>query len=385
MSAASMTASGAPVLIMAGGTGGHVFPALAVAKVLRARGVAVVWLGVPGSMESRLVPAQGIPIEWVNVRGIRGKGALTWILAPLRIANAVAQAIGVLRRVKPRSVLGAGGYVSGPGGIAAWLMRIPLFIHEQNAIAGMTNRWLAKMATQVLEAFPGSFGAGVRATTIGNPVREDIAAIAAPAERFAEHEGTAGTAGTAGQDSRARLLVFGGSQGAQRLNAVLPQALALIEPAKRPQVLHQSGERGFEATQSAYREANVEAQVMAFIDDMAKTYAWADLAVCRAGAMTVAELQAAGLGAIFVPLPIATDDHQTKNAGVMVNVGAARIIQERDLSAERLSAIIAELIADRAKLLKMAEAARAARITDAAARLADLCAAAGGTAAGAHA
>jgi UDP-N-acetylglucosamine--N-acetylmuramyl-(pentapeptide) pyrophosphoryl-undecaprenol N-acetylglucosamine transferase len=361
--------NGAPVLIMAGGTGGHVFPALAVAKALRARGVAVVWLGVPGSMESRLVPAQGIPIEWVNVRGIRGKGALTWMLAPLRIANAVAQAIAVLRRVKPRSVLGAGGYVSGPGGIAAWLMRIPLLIHEQNAIAGLTNRWLAKLATQVFEAFPGSFGASVRATTIGNPVREDIAAIAPPAERLAQH--------FAGQEARPRLLIFGGSQGAQRLNVVLPQALALIEADKRPQVLHQSGERGFETTQSAYREARVEAQVMPFIDDMAKTYAWADLAVCRAGAMTVAELQAAGLGAIFVPLPIATDDHQTKNAGVMVKVGAARIIQERDLSAERLSAIIAELSADKPALLKMAEAARAARITDAATRLAERCMSAG--------
>ncbi len=208
--------SGGPVLIMAGGTGGHVFPALAVAKVLRARGVAVVWLGVPGSMESRLVPAQGFPIEWVRVAGIRGKGALTWLLAPLRIANAVAQAMRVLRRVKPRSVLGAGGYVSGPGGIAAWLMRIPLLIHEQNAIAGMTNRWLARLATQVLEAFPGSFGPRVRATTIGNPVREDIAAIAPPAQRFA------------GRESRARLLIFGGSQGAQRLNAVLPQAIAKL-------------------------------------------------------------------------------------------------------------------------------------------------------------
>jgi UDP-N-acetylglucosamine--N-acetylmuramyl-(pentapeptide) pyrophosphoryl-undecaprenol N-acetylglucosamine transferase len=369
MSGAADADAGGPVLIMAGGTGGHVFPALAVAKALRARGVAVVWLGVPGSMESRLVPKQGIPIEWVNVRGIRGKGALTWALAPLRIANAVAQAIGVLRRVKPRSVLGAGGYVSGPGGIAAWLMRIPLLIHEQNAIAGMTNRWLARLASQVLEAFPGSFGPGSGAKTIGNPVREDIASIASPAERYADH--------FAARGSRPRLLVFGGSQGAQRLNAVLPEALALIAADQRPQVLHQSGERGFEATKAAYLSAGVEAQVMPFIDDMAKTYAWADLAVCRAGAMTVAELQAAGLGAIFVPLPIATDDHQTKNAGVMVNVGAARIIQERDLTAERLSGIICELMADRATLLKMAEAARAARITDAATRLADMCVAAG--------
>jgi UDP-N-acetylglucosamine--N-acetylmuramyl-(pentapeptide) pyrophosphoryl-undecaprenol N-acetylglucosamine transferase len=354
-----------PVLIMAGGTGGHVFPALAVAKVLRERGVAVVWLGVPGSMESRLVPAQGFPIEWVRVAGIRGKGLLTWLLAPWRIANAVAQAIGVLRRVKPRSVLGAGGYVSGPGGIAAWLLRIPLLIHEQNAIAGMTNRWLARLATQVLQAFPGSFGPRVHAGTIGNPVREDIAALAAPAQRFAA------------RDARARLLIFGGSQGAQRLNTVLPQALARIAPASRPQVLHQSGARGLEATRAAYVEAKVEAEVLPFIDDMAKTYAWADLAVCRAGAMTVAELQAAGLGAIFVPLPIATDDHQTKNAAVMVGVGAARIIQERDLTPETLSDILAELTADRARLLKMAEAARAARVTDAAARLADLVMAAG--------
>jgi UDP-N-acetylglucosamine--N-acetylmuramyl-(pentapeptide) pyrophosphoryl-undecaprenol N-acetylglucosamine transferase len=358
--------NGGPVLIMAGGTGGHVFPALAVANVLRARGVAVVWLGVPGSMESRLVPAQGFPIEWVRVAGIRGKGVTTWLLAPLRIANAVAQALRVLRRVKPRSVLGAGGYVSGPGGIAAWLMRIPLLIHEQNAIAGMTNRWLARLATQVLEAFPGSFGARVHASTIGNPVREDIAAIAAPAERFAGR-----------RESRARLLVFGGSQGAQRLNTVLPQAIAKLKPQDRPQVLHQSGARGLESTRAAYLEAKVEAEVLPFIDDMAKTYAWADLAVCRAGAMTVAELQAAGLGAIFVPLPIATDDHQTKNAAVMVGAGAARIIQERDLTPELLSDIIAALCADRATLLKMAQAARAARITDAAARLADLCIAAG--------
>jgi UDP-N-acetylglucosamine--N-acetylmuramyl-(pentapeptide) pyrophosphoryl-undecaprenol N-acetylglucosamine transferase len=358
-------AGGNPVLIMAGGTGGHVFPALAVAQVLRARGVAVVWLGVPGSMESRLVPAQGFPIEWVRVAGIRGKGLLTWVLAPLRILNAVAQALSVLRRVRPRSVLGAGGYVSGPGGIAAWLMRIPLLIHEQNAIAGMTNRWLARVATQVLEAFPGSFGPRVHASTIGNPVREDIAALAPPAQRFAVRE------------SRARLLIFGGSQGAQRLNAVLPQALARLSAETRPQVLHQTGERGLESTRAAYLQVNVEAQVVSFIDDMAKTYAWADLAVCRAGAMTVAELQAAGLGAIFVPLAVATDDHQSKNAAVMVEAGAARIIQERDLTPQRLSGIIAELIVDRAKMLKMAEAARGARITDAATRLADLCIAAG--------
>jgi UDP-N-acetylglucosamine--N-acetylmuramyl-(pentapeptide) pyrophosphoryl-undecaprenol N-acetylglucosamine transferase len=358
-------AIGGPVLIMAGGTGGHVFPALAVAHVLRDRGVAVVWLGVPGSMESRLVPANGFPIEWVRVAGIRGKGLAAWLLAPLRIVKAVAQAMGVLRRVQPRSVLGAGGYVSGPGGIAAWLLRVPLLIHEQNAVAGLTNRWLARLATQVLEAFPHSFGPGARARTIGNPVRADIAALPEPRARFA------------GRESRARLLVFGGSQGAMRLNSVVPQALARVAPEIRPQVRHQTGVRGLEAARAAYGDARVEAEVLPFIDDMAEALSWADLAVCRAGAMTIAELQAAGLGAIFVPLPIATDDHQTKNAEVMVRSGAAQVIQERDLTPERLGEAIGELVADRARLLKMAEAARGSRVIDAAAQLADFCIAAG--------
>ena len=274
---------------MAGGTGGHVFPALAVAKVLRERGVPVVWLGVPDSMESRLVPANGFPIEWVRVRGIRGKGAGAWLAAPFRVAAAVLEAARVLRRIKPRAVLGAGGYVSGPGGIAAWLLRIPLLIHEQNAVAGLTNRWLARFATQVLEAFPGSFGAGVKARTVGNPVRADIAALPSPAERFA------------GRTGRTRLLVFGGSQGAQRLNAAVPQALSRLDPARRPEVKHQAGARGIEAARAAYQELAVEAEVLPFIDDMAAAYAWADLALCRAGAMTIAELQAAGLGALLVP------------------------------------------------------------------------------------
>ncbi len=365
-------AVGRPVLIMAGGTGGHVFPALAVAKVLRERGVAVVWLGVPGSMEARLVPANGFPIEWVRIGGIRGKGLTQKLLAPLRILKAVAQSLRVLRRVRPRSVLGAGGYVSGPGGIAAWLLRIPLLIHEQNAIAGMTNRWLARFAGQVLEAFPGSFGPKVAAQTIGNPVRADIAALPAPAVRFAERAGE-----RSGPRGASRLLVLGGSQGAQRLNAVVPQALAQVAPENRPWVRHQTGERGVEAARSAYAEARVEAEVLPFIDDMAAAYAWADLAVCRAGAMTVSELQAAGVGAIFVPFPMATDDHQTKNAEVMVRNGAAQVIQERDLTPERLGAAISALVSDKGRLLRMAEAARSTRITDAAARLADLCVAAG--------
>jgi len=355
----------APVLIMAGGTGGHVFPALAVARVLRERGIPVVWLGAPGSMESRLVPANGFPIEWVRVAGVRGKGLKTWLFAPWRIVKAVAQSLRVLRRVRPRSVLGLGGYVSGPGGIAAWLLRVPLLIHEQNAVAGLTNRALARLASQVLEAFPGSFGRKIAARAIGNPVRADIAAVADPQARFA------------GRDGRSRLLVFGGSQGAQRLNSVVPQALARLAAANRPLIRHQTGERGLETARAAYAQAQVEADVLPFIDDMAEAYAWADLAVCRAGAMTVTELQAAGLGAIFVPLGVATDDHQTKNAEVMVNRGAARLIQERDLTPERLGEAIGELINDRQRLLTMAQAARGSRIVDAAAQLADLCIAAG--------
>jgi UDP-N-acetylglucosamine--N-acetylmuramyl-(pentapeptide) pyrophosphoryl-undecaprenol N-acetylglucosamine transferase len=339
-----------PVLIMAGGTGGHV------------------WLGVPASMESRVVPANGFPIEWLRVAGIRGKGFAAWALAPLRVAGAVLQSLRILRRVKPRAVLGAGGYVSGPGGIAAWLLRIPLLIHEQNAIAGLTNRWLSRIASQVLEAFPGSFRASVHARTIGNPVRADIAAIAEPAARFA------------GREPQARLLVFGGSQGAQRLNAMVPQALSRLDPSRRPQVRHQAGERGLESARAAYLALQVEAEVLPFIEDMAAAYAWADLALCRAGAMTITELQAAGLGALLVPLPAATDDHQTKNAEALVRIGAGRVLQERDLTPEVLCGCIAELTADRARMLKMAEAARAARNVDAAARLADLCMAAGSAA-----
>jgi UDP-N-acetylglucosamine--N-acetylmuramyl-(pentapeptide) pyrophosphoryl-undecaprenol N-acetylglucosamine transferase len=359
----------APVIVMAGGTGGHVFPALAAARVLRERGVPVVWLGVPGSMEARLVPANGFPIEWVHVRGIRGKGLKAWALAPLRIASAVIEAARIMRRLKPRAVLGAGGYVSGPGGIAAWLLRIPLLIHEQNAIAGFTNRWLARFATSVLEAFPGSFGGRVAARTVGNPVRADIAGLPEPAARFA------------GRGPRARLLVFGGSQGAQRLNAVVPEALARLDPEQRPEVRHQAGERGVEAARAAYLKVAVQADVSAFIDDMAAAYGWADLALCRAGAMTIAELQAAGLGALLVPFAAATDDHQTRNAEAMVRVGAGRILAERDLTPESLSAGIGELTASRPRMLEMAKAARAARNIDAAAELADLCIAAGGASA----
>jgi UDP-N-acetylglucosamine--N-acetylmuramyl-(pentapeptide) pyrophosphoryl-undecaprenol N-acetylglucosamine transferase len=229
----------------------------------------------------------------------------------------------------------------------------------------MTNRWLARIATQVLEAFPGSFAARIHATAIGNPVRADIAALAPPAQRFA------------GREPRPRLLIFGGSQGAQKLNTVLPQAIARLRPEQRPQVRHQTGERGLQATRAAYATAQVEADVTPFIDNMAEAYAWADFAVCRAGAMTVAELQAAGLGALFIPFALATDDHQSKNAEAMVRVGAARLVPEREVSAERLGDTLRELLGDRGNLLHMAEAARGVRVIDAAARVADLCVNAG--------
>ncbi len=356
---------GGPVLIAAGGTGGHVFPALAVARALRERGVSVVWLGTAGGMEARLVPANGFAIEWVRVAGIRGKGAGAWLLAPFRLARAVADAIGVMRRRRPGVVLGAGGFVSGPGGIAAWLLRIPLLIHEQNAVAGLTNRWLARLAREVLEAFPGSFGPGVQARCIGNPVRADIAAIAPPGERLA------------GRTGRARLLVIGGSQGARRLNELVPAAVARLAPPLRPEILHQTGARHLEATRAAYARAGVDATIRAFIDDMADAYAWADFAICRAGALTIAELQAAGLGAILVPFPAAVDDHQTRNAEFLVRAGAAVLAPEASLDAQGLSNSIAALSADPARRRRMAEAARAGSVTAAAATLADLCIAAG--------
>jgi UDP-N-acetylglucosamine--N-acetylmuramyl-(pentapeptide) pyrophosphoryl-undecaprenol N-acetylglucosamine transferase len=363
----------APVLIMAGGTGGHVFPALAVAKVLRARGTDVVWLGSVNGMESRLVPANGFTLECIRVAGLRGKGWLTWLLAPWRLGVAVLQARSILQRVQPSAVLGAGGFASGPGGIAARLARVPLLIHEQNAVAGMTNRWLARIATQVFEAFPGSFGPQVKAQCIGNPVRAEIAALPTPEQRFV------------GRSGPIRVLVLGGSQGAQRLNALLPQALARIAADARPQVRHQAGERGLAAAQKAYADSGVPVDLVAFIDDMAQAYAWCDLVICRAGALTITELQAAGLGAVLVPFPAAVDDHQTKNAQVMVGVGAARLVQERDLSADSLSMLINELIRDRGRLLNMARAARRQAITNAAERLADSCVAASAAVAGAHA
>ncbi len=336
-----------PALIMAGGTGGHVFPALALARLLKRQSIEVVWLGTRRGLEARIVPEEPIPIEWLSVGGLRGKGLATLLAAPVRVCVALLQALRVMWRRRPFVVIGLGGFVTGPGGLAAWLMRRPLIIHEQNAIAGFTNRCLAHLAREVLEAFPGSFGAGVRARAIGNPVREEITETPSPAERFAARGGPI------------RILVIGGSQGAARLNTIVPLAMASLPESIPVEVRHQSGNRWHEAAARAYETAGVRADVTPFIDDMATAYSWADLVVCRAGALTISELAAAGVGAILVPFPAAVDDHQTANARYLVNAGAAVLIDERELTAARLAAELARLCATRAPLLAMAERARA--------------------------
>ncbi len=357
-------------LIMAGGTGGHVFPALATARVLQQRGFEIVWLGTRRGIESKLVPAEGIPVEWLNVGGLRGKGLATLFAAPFRLLAAVAQATAAIRRHRPRVVLGAGGFASGPGGLAAWLLRRPLVVHEQNAVAGLTNRVLARLAVRVLEGFPGSFNPSVRAEHVGNPVRPEISAITPPARRYAGRQGPL------------RLLVFGGSQGAARLNAVVPAALAELPAELRPEVLHQTGTAGLADATEAYRSRGLTADVRPFVDDMAGAYGWADLAVCRAGALTIAELSAAGLPAILVPFPAAVDDHQTRNAEHFVAAGAAVLLPEKALTPVTLAATLKELLgAGRPGLSQMAEAARGTAIANADQRLADACVAAAGGAA----
>ena len=360
--------SGRIVLIMAGGTGGHVFPALAAARVLRERGFEPVWLGTQRGLEARLVPPQQIPMEWISFGGVRGKGAMTLLLAPFKLAYAIWQSLQVMRRRQPSVVLGAGGFVSGPGGIAAWLTRRPLVIHEQNAVAGMTNRMLAHLATKVLEAFPASFPGGVKASAaVGNPVRREIAAMTAPQQRFAERTGPL------------RVLVIGGSQGAAKLNAAVPAAIATMAEAVRPEVLHQSGERHLAAARELYEKHGVKGDVRAFIDDMAAAYGWADLIVCRSGALTVSEIAAAGLPAIFVPFGAAVDDHQTRNARFLVDAGASVLIPEPELTPQRLAMELKALLsAGRATLSSMAVKARQLAITDADVRLADACIAAAG-------
>lgn len=352
--------SNAPVLIMAGGTGGHVFPALAVAEVLRRRGVEVVWLGTRRGLESKVVPAAGIPLERIAVSGLRGTGLRRLLTAPFMLLKACWQALTVLRRVRPQVVLGMGGFVTGPGGLMARASGRPLCIHEQNAVAGFTNRILARIASCACEAFPHTLPIA-RTRVTGNPVRAAISQLAPPAQRLADRQGPV------------RLLVFGGSQGALRLAQTVCDALAAIPEAQRPQVRLQTGERHLEAVRAHCAALGVQPSLEAFIDDMAAAYAWADLVLCRAGALTVAELTAAGLGAVLVPYPYAVDDHQTRNGRFLSEREAAVLMPESRLSVERLRTVLMELQDDRPRLLRMAEAARALARGDAADRVADAC------------
>ena len=345
-----------PVMVMAGGTGGHIFPALAVAQVLRERGVPVVWLGAAGAMETRLVPQHGIEIDTLPVAGVRGKGKLTLLAAPFRLARAVSAARAVLRRRHPRAVIGFGGFASGPGGLAAWLSGLPLLVHEQNRAPGMTNRVLSKLARRTLSGFPGSFA---NEEVAGNPVRAAIAALSPPEQRFAGREGPL------------RLLVLGGSQGARALNDAVPQALAALREIP-VDVRHQCGEKLRAEAERAYAAAGVPARVEAFIDDIAAAYAWADLVVCRAGASTLAELCAVGVGSVLVPFAAAVDDHQTRNAEYLVGHGAALLLKQDAQLAANLLPLLQALAADPARRLAMACAARALARADAAERIADI-------------
>lgn len=344
------------ILIMAGGTGGHIYPGLAVADALRAQGWRVVWLGAPGSMEAELVPKHGYEMAWVNFSGVRGKGIVRLLLLPLMLLRAFAQSIAVLLRQRPDVVLGMGGYIAFPGGMMAAFLNRPLVIHEQNAIAGMSNKVLAQVADRVLSGFPGVLKG---ALWCGNPVRADIAALPQPAQRYANRSG------------KLKVLVVGGSLGAQALNETVPQALALLGEAERPQMVHQTGRQHFETVQQRYAQTGVAADVRAFIDDMAQQYAEADLVICRAGALTVAELAAAGVASVLVPFPFAVDDHQTRNARFLSEQGAAILLPQEDLSAEKLAHLLREVT--REKLLAMAQAARELAKPDAAQAVADIC------------
>ncbi len=360
-----MTA-GPRICIFAGGTGGHVYPALAVADRLRGEGWAVSWVGTRRGIEARVVEAAGVPLHFIAARGLRG--GLRRAHSLVAMAVALVQSLGILLRLRPALVLGMGGYAAAPGGVAAWLLRRPLLIHEQNAVPGLANRLLARLAAGVMESFPGTFprrdGGGWPRTT-GNPVRPAISALPAPAARFAEP----------GRGEGMRVLALGGSQGAESLNRALPAAAAAVSAASGAPLLirHLAGEGWLEATRERYREAGVEADVAAFAEDMAQAYAWADLVVCRAGASTVAELTAAGVGSVLIPYPWSMDDHQGANARFLEERGAARVAADGGDLAPRLAALLGELAADPARRLAMAEAARAGGVRDAARRVAECC------------
>lgn len=341
-------------MVMAGGTGGHIFPALAVAQELQAQGHRIVWLGSEGAMETRLVPQYNIPLETLSIKGIRGNGIKRKLLLPFTLVKTIAAARRIIRRYNVDAVIGFGGFVSFPGGIAARLCGLPLIVHEQNAIAGLSNKVLSHFASQVMYAFPQVFTN--QNGLVGNPVRADIAALTPPAQRFAGRQGVL------------NILVVGGSLGADILNKVVPQAMALLPESQRPNLLHQSGRNKLAQLQHQYAECGVKAECVEFITDMVSAYREADLVICRAGALTIAELTAAGLGAILVPYPHAVDDHQTANAQYMVKDGAAVLMPQTSLNAQSLQTVLADL--SREQCLQMAEKARALAQPDSAAKVA---------------
>ena len=351
-----MSATQKTALVMAGGTGGHIFPGLAVAQALREQGWNVHWLGAPGSMEERLVPPQGFPLETIDFSGVRGKGLLTLALLPLRLLKAFAQAWAVVRRVRPDVVIGLGGYISFPGGMMATLAGKPLILHEQNSVAGMANKVLANVASRVFCAFPNALPG---AQWVGNPLRQAFLQQPPPAERFA------------GRSGPLRILVVGGSLGAKALNDTVPQALALIPPEQRPQVRHQSGAKQMQALQASYAAAGVQAELTPFIDDTASAYAQADLVICRAGASTVTELAAVGAAAIYLPFPQAGDDHQTTNARFVVDAGGGWVVQQTALSPEKLAHMIQNM--QRSTLLETAQKAKMMQKTEATAAVVAAC------------
>ncbi|BAN36292.1 UDP-N-acetylglucosamine--N-acetylmuramyl-(pentapeptide) pyrophosphoryl-undecaprenol N-acetylglucosamine transferase [Sulfuricella denitrificans skB26] len=356
------------ILIMAGGTGGHVFPALAVADFLGQKGWKVVWLGTRAGMEARLIPEKGYEMAWVKFAGMRGKGVLRWAALPLMLLLAMWQSAAAIFRIRPDVVLGMGGFTAFPGGLMATLLAKPLVIHEQNSVAGLTNRVLACLADRVLVAFPSAFNnpgdkpigcARPAMTWCGNPVRADIAALPATEQRMA------------GRQGKLRLLVVGGSLGAAALNEAVPQALALIAEADRPEVIHQSGAKNLEKLSANYAAAGVKADARAFIEDMAQMYAWCDVIVCRAGALTLAEVTAAGVASVLVPYPHAVDDHQTGNARFLSENGAAVLLPQTELNAEKLAVLLHGFT--REKLLAMAQAAKKLAKPEATATVAQVC------------
>ena len=351
-----------PILIMAGGTGGHVYPALAIADYLQHKGIPLFWLGTRHGLEARVVPARGYRLLTINIGGLRGKGLLKWFLSPFVLFIALIQSLLILIRIRPAAVLGMGGFVSGPGGVAAWLMRIPLCIHEQNAIAGLTNRVLASLASKVMQAFPATFPHAVHAHTTGNPVRTEIEHIPLPDGRI--HTNSA---------EPMRILVLGGSQGARRLNHIIPGTLATLPGDMHLEIRHQTGDKLFAETAALYQALNCKVQPEPFIEDMAAAYGWADVVICRAGALTIAELAAAGAASILVPFPFAVDDHQTANARCLADCGAAVLVPEEELTEKNLGGLLQELYISRRRLLVMAQNARAQAKPQATSAVAEAC------------